>query len=72
MQSVPKIEIRNVHEVGDGGLSIVLPISWAREKNLEKGSKVLVIADDKLIVEPSDSERIEDAHEIFEKFIQRD
>lgn len=68
-KQVPSIETRKVHRVGNGGLSIVLPASWARQQGIEKGSEVLVIADNRIVIEPSDSERIEEAHKIVEKFI---
>lgn len=69
MTETPKIETRKVHPVGDGGLYVVIPIEWARKKEIEKGSEVLVLADNQLVIEPNNQERIEEAHELFEDFI---
>lgn len=68
-KNVPRIETRKVQAVGKGGLYVVLPATWARKHDIEKGSEVLVIADNRIVIEPSNSERIEEAHKLVEKFI---
>lgn len=70
MKNAPIIETRKVHSIGDGGLCIVLPIDWAREKEIEKGSEVLVVADNQLVIEADNPRRINEAHLAIEKFIQ--
>lgn len=56
------IDTRKVHPVGNGGLSVVLPIGWARENGVGKGSEVLVIADESIHIEPKTEENLKRAH----------
>lgn len=68
-KNAPKIDTRKVQTVGNGALYVVLPATWTRAHQIKKGSEVLVVADNKIVIEPIDSETTERAHEIVEKFI---
>lgn len=68
----PWIGTRKVLPVGDGGLAVLIPPKWARLNEIEKGSKVLVVADDRVTIEPCSPDRVEKVHKLLEDFMERD
>lgn len=62
---------RKVLTVGDS-FAVSLPKDWARERGLISGLRVLVITDDKLILEPYDENRVREPHELVERFVEED
>lgn len=43
---------RSLVRTGDGGLSLLIPVSWARYYHLEPGDVLRVKTNTKLVVEP--------------------
>lgn len=66
--NLPWVGTRKVYAVGDGGLAILLPPAWTRNKKINKNSEVLVVASDRIIIEPYNAGRIAEIHHLLDKF----
>lgn len=66
--NLPWVGTRKVYAVGEGGLAILLPPAWARSKKISKDSRVLVVASDRMIIEPYNAGRIGEIHHLLDKF----
>ena len=58
---MPSITERSLIRMGDGGLVITIPKSWAEYYKLKPGDKVVVIANGYLQVRPKEKHGVEHA-----------
>jgi len=49
---MPSVFTRSILSIGDGGMCVSIPISWARYYGLKPGDKLEVIANGELTVRP--------------------
>lgn len=70
MSNLPTIEKRSLHRIGDGGLAVLLPREWARDKGLNLKDRVLVIANNRVVIEPITQERIEEIEKMVDEVSQ--
>lgn len=66
--NLPWVGTRKVYAVGEGGLAILLPPAWTRNNKINKNSEVLVVASDRIIIEPYNADRIAEIHHLLDKF----
>lgn len=66
----PWIGTRKVYQIGDGGLAVLLPPSWARSKDVDEESEVIVVADNRVVIEPYSRKRIAEIHDLADKFAE--
>jgi len=57
--NVPILTTRKVHNYGEGGLAVLIPAEWARQHDIAKGSEVLVLANDQVVIKPCSEEEVE-------------
>ena len=70
MADFPYVAKKRVIKLGRGSLAVLLPASWVRDKNVRKGSEVIVLANGQVIIEAATPERVQQVHDAVKKFAE--
>ena len=52
---MPTVFERTLIPMGEGGCVVTLPVAWLRFYGLKAGDKVTLIANDEIVIKPTDS-----------------
>jgi len=59
----PYMAKKRVLQLGEGSLAVLLPCAWIRKNKIVKGSEVIVLANERVIIEPATQARIHQINE---------